>query len=286
MNDVLAAKLGSKAALYLAAIEDFLFDSDDTVPEDSADISTFLSRLWNKVVNLFQQGFDTNELKSTALDAAKDWITNTAAKLLIDWVGPLVLGPAGGAYKVIQLVYQGITFVVKEGKTIACLLKKVFSFFKSFVKESGPDAIAIKVVDLLKVGLRSILKLVAHVLHLDTVKDFVSKLLNKLRELVKEAFRTVVDLLFGKKEVKEKACKLCATGLKQKKTFSGAQNAVRDPLKPGVTDRLGSLGFNVATGTAAIHVLDGKVRISTKFSLGDRHVKGQDRKPRGTKASS
>jgi hypothetical protein len=65
---------------------------------------------------------------------------------------------------------------------------------------------------------------VAHVLHLDTVKDFVSKLLNKLRELVKSAFKKVVDLLFGKKEVKDKACKLCGM-TKEKQRFTGVQNA-------------------------------------------------------------
>ena len=147
------------------------------------------------------------ELFTTATNAVKGWLVNTAVKAVVQWVAPLLAGPAGGVAKVLQVVYKGLKWLVANGKKLLCILKTIIRGLK-WVLRSTPLEVGKWLVELLQASLSVGLSLLAEQIGVGNLVEFVNGLVKELQEKVQGYVRKAIRKLLGKQDVVQ-ACKTC-----------------------------------------------------------------------------
>lgn len=157
---------------------------------------------------------DASQLWNTFADGAQQWLVGAGIKAVLGWLGKLVLPGAA----VLQLVYSGVSWVIKNKDTIGRVLQKAFGLLGTATQ--GAAAVARGGFDILGRAVGLLLKLIGELLRLNKVADAVQAIFVKLKMLVWDWARKALASLLRKSGKKALACPVRKPG----KTPAGGGN--------------------------------------------------------------
>ena len=205
------------------AVGDYFFGEDEELPAGEL-IDTLWSKFFGNVD--FFDTLDINGLATTALTAVRDRVISTVVTQIVKWLAPL-LAPAGGIVKVVQVIFNGVKWLVNQGPEAQVSAEGPVSL-PAMAADAHAGAGGAYLVSLLKQFLGVGLSLVGDLLGLgglkDKANDWIAAWQKKMQGYVRKAIRT----LLGKPQVAA-FCKVCEE--RKKKKAASVKAAVVPPTK-------------------------------------------------------
>lgn len=179
------------------------------------DASTFIESFVKKLTGLIDVSQIWTQLNQTAVSYLTSWVTTTVVKAIGDWLAPFLLGPLGGAWNLLKLVYKGVSWAIDKGKQILCVVQKVFGLFKDALK-NGASWVKTEVLKILGKAVQVALSLIAKLLPGDPIAK-AKELLMNLRTAVQDFIRSTIKSILKRDDV-QKMGKQCMMKMRPQKS--------------------------------------------------------------------